>query len=84
MTEQIDACIRLRRDLGDRKQVLRDFIIRYRRFVRGTFEVPYECIDNTNSLMLTACGGLILALTYGWFNVTTPDDLKQVPRLGCV
>ena len=83
MTEQIDACIRLRHGFGAREQVLHDLISRYRRYVRGAFEVPYECVDNTNSLMLTACGGLIQALTYGWFHVTSLDDLDKVPRLGC-
>jgi hypothetical protein len=67
MTEQIDACIRLQRGLGDRDTILRDLLHRYRRYVRGPFEVPYECVDNSNSLMLTACGGLIAALIYGWF-----------------
>jgi hypothetical protein len=84
MTEQIDACIRLRRGLGDRETILRDFLSRYRRYVRGPFEVPYECIDNSNSLMLTACGGLILALVYGWFNVDQADKRKDVPRLECL
>ncbi|MCE0523871.1 MAG: hypothetical protein LV480_13265 [Methylacidiphilales bacterium] len=83
MTEQIDACIRFRHGFGNREEVLRDLISQYRRYVRGAFEVPYECIDNNNSLMLTACGGLIQALTYGWFNVTELDDLKRVPRLEC-
>ncbi len=83
MTEQIDACIRLRRGFGEREAVLHDFIGRYRRYVRGAFEVPYECIDNSNSLMLTACGGLILALVYGWFKANGPDGFKQLPQLGC-
>ncbi|MCE0483629.1 MAG: hypothetical protein LV479_05260 [Methylacidiphilales bacterium] len=84
MTEQIDACIRFRHGFGKREEILHDLIARYRRYVRGTFETPYECIDNNNSLMLTACGGLISALTYGWFNVNGLDDLKRVPRLGCL
>lgn len=83
MTEQIDACIRLRHGFGDREKVLHDLIHRYRRYVRGAFEVPYECVDNTNSVMLTACGGMIQALTYGWFRVNCPDELSRVPRLGC-
>jgi hypothetical protein len=83
MTEQIDACVRLRYGLDAPEKVLHDLIARYRRYVRGAFEVPYECVDNTNSLMLTACGGLVQALTYGWFHVTELDDLKRVPRLGC-
>ncbi|MCE0521841.1 MAG: hypothetical protein LV480_02900 [Methylacidiphilales bacterium] len=83
MTEQIDACVCLRHGIGEREKVLHDLITRYRRYVRGAFEVPYECVDNTNSVMLTACGGLISALTYGWFNVTDLHDLKRVPRLGC-
>jgi hypothetical protein len=61
--------------------VLKEFIARYRRYVRGAFEVPYECIDNSNSIMLTACGGLILALTFGWFNAKSPADLARIPRL---
>jgi trehalose/maltose hydrolase-like predicted phosphorylase len=76
MTEQIDACIRLRHGLGEREAILRDLITRYRRYVRGAFEVPYECIDNSNSLMLTACGGLIQALVHGWFHSSAS------PRLG--
>lgn len=83
MTEQIDACVCLRYGIGNREKILHDLIAKYRRYVRGSFEVPYECIDNNNSLMLTACGGLIQALTYGWFNVNHPDELKQVPRLDC-
>jgi len=83
MTGQIDACIRLRRGYGDREEVMRDFIVNYRRYVRGAFEVPYECPVNTNSLMLTGCGGFIAALTYGWFNVNSPEELKRVPRLEC-
>jgi len=83
MTVQIDACIRFRRGIGEREQVLQDLITRYRRYTRGDFEVPYECVNNTNSLMLTACGGLIQALTYGWFNVNNHEDLQRVPRLIC-
>jgi hypothetical protein len=51
MSEQIDACICLRHGFGEREKVLRDLITRYRRYVRGAFEVPYECVDNTNSVM---------------------------------
>jgi hypothetical protein len=83
MTEQIDACVCLRHGLGEPGKILHDLITRYRRYVRGAFEVPYECVDNSNSVMLTACGGLISALTYGWFKVTDPGDLDRVPRLGC-
>jgi hypothetical protein len=83
MTEQIDACICLRYGFGKREDILQELITKYRRYVRGAFEVPYECIDNNNSLMLTACGGLISALTYGWFGVNNPDDMQAVPRLGC-
>jgi trehalose/maltose hydrolase-like predicted phosphorylase len=83
MTEQIDACIRLRHGLGEREAVLHDFIRRYRRYTRGVFETPYECIDNTNSLMLTACGGLIAALAHGWFGANSQEDIDRIPRLGC-
>jgi hypothetical protein len=83
MTEQIDACVCLRHGLGEREKILCDLVTRYRRYVRGAFEVPYECVNNNNSLMLTACGGLISALTYGWFHVTDLDDMKRVPRLDC-
>jgi trehalose/maltose hydrolase-like predicted phosphorylase len=81
MTEQIDACIRLRHKFGPRETLLYDFIGRYRRYVRGAFEVPYECIDISNSIMVTACGGLIQALIYGWFDCRTPKDIACVPRL---
>ena len=83
MTDQIDACICLRRGFGQREKVLYELIARYRTYVRGPFEIPYECVCNDNSLMLTGCGGLIQALTYGWFAVSDMDDLKTVPRLGC-
>jgi len=83
MTEQVDACIRLQRNLGDRTAVLRDLIKRYRRYVHGPFEVPYECIDNSNSIMLTACGGIIGTLVYGWFGVSTKrGDWEKLPRIG--
>ncbi len=82
MTEQVDACIRLRHGFGERTEVLRDFLSRYRRYVRGAFEVPYECIDNSNSLMITACGGLIQALVHGWF-YSGPGKSAAVPRLLC-
>jgi trehalose/maltose hydrolase-like predicted phosphorylase len=84
MTEQVDACVRLQRNLGDRTAVLRDLIKRYRRYVHGAFEVPYECVDNSNSLMLTACGGLIATLVYGWFGVNRPEECNRanVPRIG--
>jgi hypothetical protein len=83
MTEQIDACIRWRYHLGEREPLLRDFLAHFRNYVRGPFEVTYECIDNSNSIMITACGGLILALTYGWFEARTPQEAAKVPRLGC-
>ncbi|MCE0484122.1 MAG: hypothetical protein LV479_07785 [Methylacidiphilales bacterium] len=83
MTEQIEACIRFRYHLGPKEKVLRNLIQQYRRYVRGIFEVPYECVDNTNSLMLTACGGLIQAITFGWFEATAEDEVAKVPRLGC-
>ncbi len=82
MSEQVDACIRLRHGFGEREEVLRDFLSRYRRYVRGAFEVPYECIDNSNGLMLTACGGLIQALVHGWFYAGAGKS-ASVPRLLC-
>lgn len=81
MTEQIDACIRLQRGFGERSTILRNLLRRYRRYVRGPFEVPYECIDNSNSIMLTACGGLLAALIHGWFGVRESRDLERLPRL---
>jgi len=82
MTEQVDACIRLQRNLGEREAVLRDLIKRYRRYVHGPFEVPYECIDNSNSIMLTACGGILGTLIYGWFGVSPArQDWSKAPRI---
>lgn len=81
MTEQVDACIRFRHRLGDRTQILRNLIRQYRRYVRGPFEVPYECVDNSNSVMLTACGGLIATLMYGWFGVRGLWKPDSVPRI---
>jgi len=83
MSAQIDACIRLRHSLGSREEVARDLLTRYRRHVRGAFEVPYECINNSNSLFLTGCGGLIQAFVHGWFDVRQPEDFARVPRLIC-
>jgi trehalose/maltose hydrolase-like predicted phosphorylase len=83
MTAQIDACIRLRRGIGLRETVLTDFITRYRRHVHGAFEVPYECIGNSNSVFLTGCGGLLQALVFGWFGVQKPEEFTRVPRLAC-
>lgn len=82
MTEQIDACIRLQRGFGDRAEILRDLVKRYRRYVRGKFEVPYECVDNSNSIMLTACGGLIAALVYGWFSNGKSWEHDRISRIG--
>ena len=81
MTEQVDACIRLQHGFGDRAEVLHDFIHRYRRYVRGAFEIPYECVDNSNAIMVTACGGLIQAIVHGWFDVKSPEERGKVPRL---
>jgi hypothetical protein len=81
MTEQVDACIRLQNGFGERAEVLSDLITRYRRYVRGAFEIPYECVDNSNSIMVTACGGLIQAIVHGWFAVRSPQEMHRVPRL---
>ena len=81
MTEQVDACIRLQHGIGDRGEVLADLIKRYRRYVRGAFEIPYECVDNSNAIMVTACGGLIQAIVHGWFDVKSPEEMGKVPRL---
>lgn len=82
MTEQIEAAIRLRTGRHDKSAVLRDLVRAYRRSVHGVFEAPYEVACNSNSLMLTACGGLIAALTCGWWDYREPgDDAAAIPRL---
>ena len=82
MTDQIDAAIRLRPGREDRAATLAWLLGRYRLFCRGAFHVPNECLENSNSLMLTGCGGLIAAITHGWWNYRGPeDDPKRIPRL---
>lgn len=45
---------------------------------------PDETAWNSNSLMLTACGGLLSALACGWWEYRQPgDDASLIPRLGC-
>lgn len=84
MTEQIEAAIRLRLGREPKELVLRELITAYRRCVHGPFEVPYEVACNSNSVMLTACGGLIQALACGWWSYREPgDDPQLIPRLGC-
>ncbi len=84
MTEKIEAAIRLRLGREDRQTVLNELIRAYRRCVHGAFEVPYEVACNSNSLMLTACGGLLSALACGWWEYRQPgDDASLIPRLGC-
>jgi hypothetical protein len=84
MTEQIEAAIRLRLGLEAKEAVLEDFLRAYRRCVHGAFEVPYEVACNSNSVMLTACGGLLQALACGWWDYRQPgDDAILIPRLGC-
>lgn len=82
MTDQIAAAVRLRTGLESPAQVLTDLFDAYRRCVHGPFEVPYEVACNSNSIMLTACGGLITALAYGWWDYREPgDDATCLPRL---
>ncbi len=84
MTEQIEAAIRLRLGREAKEAVLADLLRAYRRCVHGAFEVPYEVACNSNSLMLTACGGLLQALACGWWGYRHPgDDAALIPRLGC-
>lgn len=83
MTDQIAAAVRLRAGAQDKGEILRGLVRAYRRCVHGAFEVPYEVACNSNSLMLTACGGLISALAYGWWDYREPgDDPAILPRLG--
>ena len=85
MTEQIEAAIRLRLGREDKQAVLADLLRAYRRCVHGPFEVPYEVACNSNSVMLTACGGILLALACGWWAYRQPgDDPGLIPRLECV
>ena len=82
MTDQIEAAIRLRLGREDKQKVLQELIRAYRRCVHGAFEVPYEVACNSNSLMLTACGGLLSALACGWWAYRKPgDDAGLIPRL---
>lgn len=84
MSEQIEAAIRLRLGREAKEAVLGDLVRAYRRCVRGAFEVPYEVNCNSNSVMLTACGGLLNALACGWWAYREPgDDGALIPRLGC-
>lgn len=84
MSEQIEAAVLLRHGIGDREAVLRDLVRAYRRCVHGAFEVPYEVACNSNSAMLTACGGLISALACGWWAYREPgDDAALIPRIAC-
>ncbi|MCK6488125.1 MAG: hypothetical protein L6R48_07330 [Planctomycetes bacterium] len=83
MTEQIEAAILLRGGRYDCGRVLADLIRSYRRYVHGSFEVPYETTYNSNSVMVTACGGLIGALACSWWRFRCPgDDPTLLPRLG--
>ena len=43
--------------------------------------VPFETPNNTNSVMLTAIGGLLQALVFGWYGATV-SDLSRIPRIG--
>lgn len=84
MSEQIEAAIRLRLGREAKTAVLADLLRAYRRCVRGAFEVPYEVNCNSNSIMLTACGGLLNALACGWWAYRQPgDDGALIPRLEC-
>jgi hypothetical protein len=84
MTETIEAAIRLRLGREEKKKVLVELLRVYRRCVHGAFEVPYEVACNSNSLMLTACGGLLAALACGWWSYRKPgDDARNIPRLEC-
>lgn len=82
MGEQISSAIRLRHAIGDRETVLKNLLRFYSRFCRGVFHVPYESIDNTNSVFLTGCGGLISAIVRGWWDYRNPgDESSLIPRL---
>ncbi len=84
MSEQIEAAVRFQLGREPREAVLADLLREYRRCVRGPFHVPYEVSCNSNSLMLTACGGLVQALACGWWDYRRPgDDAALIPRLGC-
>ena len=83
MTDQVAAAVRLRAGIEDPHQVLEELIDAYRRCVHGPFEVQYEVACNSNSLMLTASGGLLAALEYGWWDYREPgDDARLLPRIG--
>lgn len=80
MSSQIDACVLMR--LGDRHGGLRMLFEGYLRHVKGPFLVPTEGIHNNVAGFITGCGGLLLALIYGYTKYREPgDDLELIPRL---
>ena len=81
MAAQIDGCVLMR--LGEREEGMRVLMERYRRHVRGPFLIPTEGPHNSVAGFITACGGLLQALIYGWTKYRNPgDDARQIPRLG--
>lgn len=79
MTTQIEACILLQAGLTE--QGLAHLFDTMKEFVRGPHYLLYECRDNDNSVMLTAIGGELQALIYGYYGASI-EDSSQVPRIG--
>ncbi|MEM8737064.1 MAG: hypothetical protein AAGG38_01105 [Planctomycetota bacterium] len=82
MTDQIDGAVRMRLGIEDRGAVLTWMLEQYELFCRGPFHTPYEGVDNRVALMITGCGGLLAAITHGWWSYRDAgDDAALIPRL---
>ena len=78
MTCQIEAVLEMR--CRSRKIGLQHLLERFHEYVRGAYCIPYECVHNNNSIMLTGIGGLLQSLIFGYcgYQLGGRDTFKRV------
>lgn len=71
MTHQIESCLLML--IGDKEEGLDRLFAGMQRFSRGKHHIPFECVDNNNSVMLTGIGGELQAILFGYYGYTLPE-----------
>lgn len=80
MTSQIESCILM--GMGEKEAGLNRLFRGIKEFTRGAHYILFECrdIENDNSIMLTAIGGELQALIYGYYGAAL-NSMEKIPRL---
>ena len=79
MTHQIESCLLMR--IGARDEGLDRLFAGMKLFSRGKHHIPFECIGNSGSIMLTGIGGELQALLFGYFGFTLPEEALSAPSI---